>query len=81
MKDDEETIATDYTEIKVQEMVAKKFKNMRKNGQLATIEDIYASEPESRLNKDNYNFTFDVMKNNIEEKMSNQGKLQKMYYF
>ena len=55
-----------YTEKKIQEMVIKKYKIMRQNGTFSSLEDIYAFEPASRIDKDNYSFTFDILKNHIE---------------
>ena len=78
MDEENTNIASEYTENKIHEVVLKKYKMMRGNGRLSSIEDIYLNEPTSRLEKDNYSFAFDVMKNNIEEKMMNRGKLQKM---
>jgi len=47
-------------------MVRKKHKIMRETGAFSSIEDIYAFEPPSRIDKDNYSFTFDILKNHIE---------------
>jgi hypothetical protein len=64
--------------MKVHEEVLKKYKKLRTDGQLESLEDIYVNQPISRLDKDNYSFTFDVLKNHVEEKMVLQGKLEKM---
>ena len=56
----------------------KKYRKMRSDGFLASLEDIYTKQPASRLDKDNYSFTFDVLKNSIEEKMRIQGKLREL---
>jgi len=41
------------------------------------LEDIYAKQPTSRIDKDNYVFSFESVKNHIEEKMNDRGKIQK----
>jgi hypothetical protein len=45
---------------------------------LQSLEDIYAKQPQSRIDKDHYVFSFDSVKNHIEDRMNERGKLQKM---
>ena len=51
---------------------------MKKDGVVESLEDIYANQPISRIDKENYSFTFDFLKGHIEEKMVTKGKLQRM---
>ena len=57
-------------------MVLKKYKQLRTNKILESLEDIYLKQPISRIDKDDYSFTFDILKNHVEEKMILKGKLQ-----
>ena len=67
-----------YGDHRVHEMVAKKYKMLRSEGILQSLEDIYVRQPSSRIEKEQYNFAFDLLKNDIEEKMITRSKLKKM---
>jgi len=47
-------------------MVMKRYKNLRNDGILESLQDIYSKMPPSRINKESYIFSFDTIKNNIE---------------
>ncbi len=60
-------------------MVMLRYKSLRSSGILESLEDIYSKQPASRIDKDNYIFSFDNVKNHTEEKINDKTKLQKMY--
>lgn len=49
MDDFQGSLASNYGEQKVQEMVMKKYKKLRGEGILESLEDIYAKQPISRI--------------------------------
>jgi hypothetical protein len=42
------------------------------------LEDIYVKQPISRILKDEYVFSFDNVKNHVEERINDKSKLEKM---
>lgn len=76
---EEQRLSSLYGDQKVQEMVMIKYKKLRADGFVESLEDIYTKQPMARIHKDNYSFTFDLLKNSIEDKMTTQSKILRMY--
>ena len=64
---------------RVQEMVLERCRGMRGDGLLQSLEDICAHQPPSRIDKENYFFSFDIVKNRMEERVTELERLSTQY--
>ena len=60
-------------------MVLERCKGMRGDGLLQSLEDICVNQPPSRIVKENYFFSFDLVKNRMEEKVTELERLSTQY--
>ena len=59
-------------------MVNKAYKLMRELGEFETVHEIFGKLPISRIEKEQYQFLFDSVHQNVTEIINQQDQLQKM---
>jgi hypothetical protein len=59
-------------------MVNKTYKNLRELGEFETVNEIFGKLPISRIEKEQYLFLFDSVKQNVDEIIIRQDSLEKM---
>jgi hypothetical protein len=60
-------------------MVSKTYKTMRELGEFETVYEIFSKLPISRIEKEEYQFLFDSVRQNVTEMVNRQDQLTKMY--